>query len=238
MIFDIVSPNENFRGISYGEWIVEWTRWLHSENPNIYDGGSMLFLRGNVDYKPVGTEGPRFLDPRAIYDRRRRKGEEIFEGTAIFVPILTTSFFIGDVFEGKILKNEQGLRYYVNKDTDTAQKVWSVIRMESSNKIFKIVKNLEEYRFETPLFKLRIPKKSFLIKRMEMPVKPGIYDAITAGYFIIIRTLPVSSYRIMFGGEGMGAYRTHSVYDIKVCQRTRVQSRDVSGSVLKSKYLK
>lgn len=238
MVLDIVAPNENFRGNSYGEWTVEWTRWLHSENPDIYDGGKMLYLRGSVDYKPVGIKGPRFINPSSLYDRRGHNGEEIFEGTAIFIPIISTSFFIGDIYEGKVIRNEQELRHYVNKDTDNAKKIWSVIRNNRNNKIVRIVNNLEEYRFETPLFKLRIPKKSLLVKRMEMPVRAGIYEAITAGYFIIIRNLPVSSYRITFGGEGMGTYRTSSVYDIKVSKRIQVQLRDLSSSALKSKHFK
>lgn len=239
MRLDIVAPNENFGGMSYGEWAAEWTKWLHSEDPDTYDGGNVLFLRGNVDYKPIGIEGdsPSYVDPKAIYNRTAQKGEAIFEGIAIFVPIITTSFFIGDIYEGKVLKNEQELRYYVNKDTNETRKMWAVIKRKGDKKASRMVKNLESYRFESPLFKLSIPKNSFLRERMEMPVKPGYYDAITAGYFVIIRSLTASSYRIIFGGEGMGTYTTNSVYDIEVSKR-RQHLRDTSNSVLTSKYFR
>ena len=38
---------------------------------------------------------------------------------------------------------------------------------------------------------------------MESLVKPGLDDTITAGYFVMIRSLPASSYRIIFVREGM-----------------------------------
>ena len=65
MSIEVVSPNENFGGMSYGEWAIEWNKWLFSEDPDTYDGGNVLFLRGNVDYRPVGKEpgSPRYVDP-------------------------------------------------------------------------------------------------------------------------------------------------------------------------------
>lgn len=237
---DIVKPNENFAGMSYGEWAAEWNKWLFSEDPDTYDGGSVLFLRGNVDYKPIGnkTDSPRYIDPKAVYDRTGRKGESIFEGIAIFVPIITTVLFIGDNYEGKIIRNEQELRYYVNKDVDDTRKMWAVIKGRDDKKAFSLVRNLEEYRFESPLFKLNVPRNSSLRERMEFTIKPGVYDAITAGYFVIITSLPPGSYRIIFGGEGMGIYVTNSVYDIDVIERRKHQFKDSSKSVLSSKYFR
>lgn len=237
MNIDIVQPNENFGGMSYGEWAVEWNKWLFSEEPDIYDGGNVLFLRGNVDYKPISASrnSPRHIDRKAIYDRTGKRGESILDGVAIFVPVITTVLFIGDNYEGKILRNEQDLRHYVNKDTDDTRKMWAAIRRKGDKNACALVKNLEEYRFESPLFKLRVPKGSLLRERMEIMTKPGVYDAIAAGYFIMIRTLPPSFYRINFGGEGMGIYTTNAVYDIEVIHRKK-SLRDVSNSVLKSKY--
>jgi hypothetical protein len=239
MRINIVKPNENFGGMSYGQWAAEWNKWLFSKDPDSYDGGNVIFLRGNVDYKPIGkkTDSPRYIDPKSIYDRRGRKRESISEGIAIFVPIITTVLFIGDNYEGRILTNEQDLRYYVNKDVDDTRKMWAAIKRKGDRNAFSLVKNLEDYRFESPLFKLGVPKGSLLRERMELTIKPGIYDAITAGYFIMIKSLPSSFYRINFGGEGMGIYVTNSVYDIEVTQRKK-HLRDSSSAVLKSKIFR
>ncbi len=240
MRIDIVPPNENFGGMSYGEWAAEWNKWLFSEDPDSYDGGNVLFLRGNVDYKPIGTkrDSPRYIDPKAKYDKTGNKGEAIFDGIAIFVPIITTVLFIGDNYEGKILRNEQDLRYYVNKDTDDTRKMWAAIKRRGDEKAYMLVKNLEEYRFESPLFKLSVATSNLLRERMEFRIKPGVYDAITAGYFVMIRSLPPSHYRIIFGGEGMGIYTTNSVYDIEVIEKRKEHLRDASKSVLRSEYFR
>lgn len=41
---------------------------------------------------------------------------------------------------------------------------------------------------------------------MEILVKPDVYDAITADYFAMIRSLPAFSYRIIFEREGIRTY--------------------------------
>ena len=239
MRIDIVQPDENFRGMSYGQWAAEWNKWLFSEDPDTYDGGNVLFLRANPDYRPISTkkDSLRYAERNAIYDRTGCKGESILEGVAIFVPILTTVLFIGDNYEGKILRNEKDLRYYANKDTDDNRNMWAAIKRKGDKNAFSLVKNLEDYRFESPLFKLAVPKDSLLRERMEFTIKPGIYDAITTGYFIMIRSLPPSFYRINFGGEGVGIYVINSVYDIEVTQRKK-PLRDSSSALLESKIFK
>lgn len=237
MNIDVVRPNEIFGGMSYGEWAAEWNKWLFSEDPDTYDGGNILFLRGNVDYKPISKSrnSPRHIDRRSVLDKTGSKAESIFEGIAIFVPVLTTVLFIGDNYEGKILRNDLDLRRFVNKDTDDTRKMWAAIKRKGDNDAHILVDNLEDYRFESPLFKLTVPKGSLLRERMEFTIKPGTYDAITAGYFIMIKSLPPSYYRINFGGEGMGIYATNAVYDIEVVQSQR-PSRDASKAILKSNY--
>ena len=239
MRIDIVQPDENFGGMSYGQWAAEWNKWLFSEDPDTYDGGKVLFLRANPNYRPISTkkDSPRYADRNAIYDRTGNRGESILDGVAIFVPILTTVLFIGDHYEGKILRNEKDLRYYANKDNDDNRKMWAAIKRKGDKNAFPLVKNLEDYRFESPLFKLGVPKDSLLRERMDFIIKPGTYDAITTGYFIMIRSLPPSFYRINFGGEGVGIYVINSVYDIEVTQRKK-PLRDFSSAVLKSKIFR
>jgi len=239
MHLDIVHPNENFAGLSYGEWAAEWNKWLFSEDPDTYDGSNVLFLRGNVDYRPISKDksSPRRIDRKAILDKTGNKAVSILEGIAIFVPVITTVLFIGDNYEGKILKNDQEVRHYANKDTDDTRKMWAGIKRKGDSEAHILVDNLEDYRFESPLFKLTVPKRSLLRERMEFAIKPGTYDAITTGYFIIIRSLPPSVYRINFGGEGMGIYTTNALYDIEVIQRNNFRA-DVSKSVLDSKYFR
>jgi hypothetical protein len=224
--------------MSYGEWAVEWNKWLFSEDPDTYAGGNVLFLRGNVDYRPIGTQpnSPRYIDPEAIYDKTGTNRETIIEGTAIFIPIITTILFLSDNYEGKIIHDEQELRYFVNKDTDNTGEIWAAIKRKDEKNPIKLVKNLKQYRFESPLFKIKVPSNSLLRNRMEIPVKPGVYEGMTAGYYIMIKSLSPSSYRLIFGGTGVGVYRTNSVYDIDVIKKGKDLTEDTSNSIINSRY--
>ena len=85
--YDIVPPNQNFRGMSYGEWAAEWWKWLlSSKNPDYSKGDPVLFLRGAFDYEQVGEQ--RRPKRKLHYDRTGDKKIEIFEGTAIFFPVI------------------------------------------------------------------------------------------------------------------------------------------------------
>src|SRR5216110_361561 len=47
----VVSPEQNFKGMSYGDWAAAWSNWLFSEDTDRNEAkGSMLFLRGNIEH--------------------------------------------------------------------------------------------------------------------------------------------------------------------------------------------
>lgn len=218
MKIDVVKPNENFRGMSYSEWAMTWSNWLFSEKPDDYDGGDMLFLRGNVNYSPVGdsNQGPRYIDPKGLYDRTGKNAQRIFEDTAIFIPIITFTLSLNEIYEGVELKGPEQLRYYANIDIDRGSDMWATIMKKGEASPKKIVPNIKDYRMMTSIFRFIVPENSQLKDKADYPVHPGTYDAITVGYFLIIRSLPPSTYRINFGGKGVGSYYTNSVYDVVV----------------------
>jgi len=235
MKIDVVRPTENFRGMSYSEWATIWSNWLFSEDPDTYDGSNILFLRGNVSYKPVDDSeegGPRHIDLRGIYDRTGQNGERIFEGTSILIPVIVSMFSIGDIYEGIKLKTPQQLRYTANIDLDRGGPMWATIMRKGERHAYKIVNNIRDYRVATPLFKFIVPDNSLLMDKAEVPVRPGIYDAVTVGFFLLIKLLVPSTYRINFGGKGTGAYYTNSLYDITVQGKRRDTVKDESSSTV------
>ncbi|MFW9875749.1 MAG: hypothetical protein ACFFG0_21815 [Candidatus Thorarchaeota archaeon] len=230
MKLDIVLPHENFRGLSYGEWATEWTRWLFSDDPT-YNGEDILFLRGNVNYGPIGGEegGPQYLDPKAIYYRTGKNREIIFENTSICIGIFTSTFSLGEIYEGRKISSIPYLRYIANKDTDGGS-IWATIT-KKGEKTTRIVRDLIKYRFESPLFLLSVPKNSKLRKKMDYPPDPGSYYTITVGYFVILKWLPPGIYRFRFGGNNASAYHTDSVYDVEVVKKIKDKVVDKSGII-------
>ena len=213
---DVVPIHENFRGLSYGEWATIWDNWLLSEDPDSAVRKDIFFLRGNLDYTSVTSNNdfPRFSDPSAALIKTDQNAEIIFANTAIFIPVLTAQYSIGDIYDGKKLDNENELREAVNRDSDESLCLWATITHKGRKS--RIVNDLNKYRIESPLFHLAIPSNSSLRLGTQDAVKPGLYDTVVGGFFLIIRSLPRGKYRIEFGGNGRGNYNTNSIYDIDV----------------------
>jgi hypothetical protein len=231
MKISVLHHSETFNGLSYGEWAAIWTNWFISKDVDSYNGEDILFLRGNVDYKPVSeVEGAiRYQDPDSYLDMTGKKEQKILEGTSILIPISVSYNAIGCYFEGKSIDNELEVRKAVNGDLDNVRTLWATVTMNNSKKSMRLVPNLGSYRFESPLFKLRVPKDSALNNLVDEPLKPGIYDAVAAGYFVLVKGLTPSTYRIVFGSEGPGEYATRSVYDVVVFPDKRKRPLDISG---------
>lgn len=237
--FDIVEPEKQFLGMSYGDWITCWSNWLLSEKPDYQVGQGTLFLRGNIDYK-YDEKGGRHKEPGGFLNRMDDMGIVISEGTPIFVPVITAMIVKGDRYEGTDLQNETNLRYAARKDIDEGSKMYAIYKRKAMHepafpsKWTAIVNDIKEFRFESPKFILNVTDESPLRERMEYPLIPGDYEAVTAGYFLIIRKLePGYTYRIRIGGVGRGDYYTDAIYDITVDGMKRDLAVDVSGEANK-----
>jgi hypothetical protein len=232
---DIVPVSENFRGLSYGQWATLWDNWLMSEDPDNTNRKDILFLRGNLDYRSVASVNgvPRFLDPRSALTKTGKDAEMIFENTAILIPVLTARYSIGDIYDGRKINNEYELRDAVNRDTDESFGIWATIK--DGKKTSRIVRDLNAYRIESPLFKLCISSNSKLRLKTEDPTEPGIYDSVVGGFFVIIRSLPAGKYRIHFGGQGSGNYSTNSIYDIAVAGKRKGSTKDSTRQMISNR---
>ena len=93
--------------------------------------------------------------------------------------------------------------------------MWATIS-SNGNKPRKIVNNLQDYLVESSLFDLKISDKNPIRKTMEVALEAGTFSSLTVGYYILIRSLAPSTYRIRFGTNGRGDYHTDAVYDITV----------------------
>jgi len=80
------------------------------------------------------------------------------------------------------------------------------------------------------IFYFIIAEDSALNNLLDEPLKAGAYDAVTAGYFLLVNRFPRSRYRIEFGSEEPGDYSTRSVYDITVYPDRRKNPIDLSGA--------
>ena len=226
-VFDdkyVVRISENYRGLSYGDIIATWQRWLLSKKPDEQQYGNILFLRGNLGYHQSNAN---YLESFV----------EIPEGMAILVPIVTTHFSMGDFYKGSIIDDEFYLRKAVREHVDAAGPFWATLeKIGKKSQAFRLVSNLESFRIESMLFELDISEGNPFLDKMDEPIYPGKYTALVSGYFVLIRDLPVSSYRIRFGGYGMDNFYTDSLYEINITSKERTL-KDTSGFNFTPSYL-
>jgi len=220
----VVKTSENYRGLSYGDIIVTWQRWLLSEKPDQHQYGDILFLRGNLGYYDSNS------DYLSCFT-------EISEGMSILVPIVTTHFTIGESYKGTIINSEFYLRKAVREHVDAAGPFWATLeKMGKNHNVFRLVPNLESFRVESMPFELDVSEENPFLDKMDEPNYPGKYTALVSGYFVLLRDLPVLSYRIRFGGYGMDNFYTDSLYEINIISKERTV-KDLSGSSFTSNHL-
>lgn len=234
---DIVPFNENFRGRSYGEWASQWLKKILSDNPDSYSKDDpIIFLRANIDYSPVqGRENGYRENTTTHYDRTGDRGIKIYEGTAVFFPVVEANFLIGcknPEDKKKVLQTEEELRYYARKDIDSGWEIGSFIKIGNEN-AQPIVSNLKNYRAESQLFKILVSDKSPLKDKWEEELKPGTFDAVTDGYWILIRELQASvePYQIYFEAKNGTYYHYSATYDVFVKPGPRSNFKDKSYAI-------
>ena len=230
MKVDVLKPWETFKGMSYGDWSAVWTNWLLSNEVDSYKGEDILFLRGNIDYKPTSSSpgALRHQESDSFLDKTGDKGYKVIEGTAVLIPVTVVYSTIGENFDGKIIETELELRRGLNSDFNLIRTIWAAIKKINCKKSYKIVPKITSYKIESPLFQLRVPSNSILNEFQDEPLKPGTYNSVVGGYFLLVKSLPQSKYRVSFGAEGPGEYSTRSVYDIEVYSRTPRITKDIS----------
>jgi len=206
--------------MSYGEWAAEWWKWLLvSEDADTYlQKDPVLFLRGAFDYETAN--GQRRPKRKLHKDRTGNEKIEISEGTAIFFPVIEAEFNEEDPDPddgGVLITTEAEMRYFARRDIDEGGEMGATIKKGNETPT-KIVKDLKDYRAESPLFKLVVSDKSPLKDYLEVAQKAGTFDAVTDGYWILVRSLPPSEvpYQIHFEAEGRHGYYNSGTYDITV----------------------
>lgn len=226
---EIVGPGQNYNGMSYGDWAARWSNWLFSERPERDEvQPDVVFLRGNVEYHRDLTQAKgdgKPVDPwEFFYDRTGEASVVISENRPIFVPVLTSTKVFGGGSEAGIMFTEEQVRHIARIDNDQSGAMWATIQSygdEIERPLLSFAKegkdDLLKFRITSRVFKLSISERNpYWSYMFQYPINFGEYDAVTDGFFILIKSLPKGSYRLRFGGKGRLDYRTDSVYDLHV----------------------
>ena len=189
----IVPPNETFNGLSYGNWAAIWWNWLFSEQEQ---AGSVNFLRGNTDLEPVIV-------------KKGRRALTFNAETAIFFPIICTI--------SSMLTNDRTHDALINRKCSAdSQREPSILKVTIDG--IK-VPDLKKYYAESPEFILNVPENAAIRKYFKPIVKGGKAPAVAAGYWVLIKRLPIGKHVIYFEGKHQDGFKTSGEYEIKINKR-------------------
>ena len=78
------------------------------------------------------------------------------------------------------------------------------------------------------MIRILVIEMSTLIILDDYPMKPGVYDAVLEGCFVLVPKLAPPTYQIDFGSEDPSDYSTIWVYYVTVYHDTRKEAGDKS----------
>jgi hypothetical protein len=188
----IVRPNENFNGLSYGDWASNWWNWFVSDQTQF---GSVYFLRGNTDKE------------HAIV-MKGNNSPIVYSDTAIFFPIICT-------ITSRLLFPDASTQTMRRKGSTARQKNPLVLSATINH---TTIPNLRSYYAESPEFILEVPKSSKQRLAFDPPLRVGKSPAVSAGYWLLLKPLPPGTYTIKFKGIHEDGFVSSGNYTVKVLQ--------------------
>ena len=188
----IVHPDKNYKGLSYGDWAVIFWNWLLGDQ---VQGGSVYFLRGNVDVESaiVGNRGNEI---------------KIFSDVGIFFPIICSidtslSSRSTNIYNDRIMSAE----------SQTGPQLLEAIIDNVS------IPGLKNYYAETPKFIIDVVETNKMRTLIQPPIRHGKAPAVSAGYWLLLRSLPLGKHRIRFKGIHKDGFETSGYYKLTVVKR-------------------
>jgi hypothetical protein len=174
----LFSPGGTAYGLTYSEWAIKWWQRMfsicHDNNPVIDDSGK------NCRYK---QSGPVWFLAGTVISSRVFRHCSIPDGKAILFPIINTERSTAELPCASNSQLIEAAKY----DIDQVSRLGVTIDGAK-------LEHLDEYRTSTPPFYLKIPKDNF------MGLKHGNTIAVSDGFWIILKPMPIGNHVIHFIG--------------------------------------
>lgn len=166
-------------GLTYGEWSAKWWQWAMStptkNNPVVDETGEKC---------AVGQNDPNVWFLAGTGGGEAVRACTIPAGKAILIPVLNVECD----YTSPDLKTESDLRKCAKDDQDKATSLQATVDGTS-------IPDLKTYRVQSPLFNVTIPTENVL------GLQPGTTQAVSDGYWVLLKPLPVGKHQINFSGS-------------------------------------
>ena len=223
----ILKFNGIYRGLTYGHYLSEWVKMLHSDSP-FYRGyqREICYLRGNISFEYDKNTGKRKQSEEFQNNARNKdgtyRGLNVYSDTAIFVPVRSSSYSIGErLYDGSVIQSIADCQFICRRDINEGASHYCTLQKKGEEKTMDLFDKV--CYIETTIFSLTVTENSPMRESFEMPIEPGTYPTFAAAYGIMLNAsdkpennLLEGEYRIRYGHIGRGGFKDDSVQDLIV----------------------
>ena len=241
----ILKPNGIYRGLTYGLYLSEWLKMLHSDSP-FYKGypREICYLSGNNSFVYDNNTSKRKQSDEFQNNARNRdgtfRGLIVYTDTAIFVPVRCSFYSVGEkhYYDGGVLQSIADCQFVCRRDINEGASHYCTLQKKGEEEL-NLFGNV--LYFESTVFSMTVTENSPMRESFEIPIEPGTYDTFAAAYGIMLNAsddpkinLPEGEYRMQYGHIGRGGYKDDSVQDLIVRPGSTVnyktpESKDADG---------
>lgn len=208
--WEVIPPDKNYLGLSYGEWSARWLNWLVSPDPDLHNNGPVVFLRG-IDFELRQGGYRHFI-------RIDKQKIRISLNQAIFWPVIC--HFVDEKMVPTLDDSQKRLTDVFNGAINSdypPDKIQATIDAEP-------ITDLTEHFIASPDFVLHVPEPTYgqsLGSLFQIPIiYPGDWRAAMCGYFIMIKPKPTAansgSFVIASNGNAEDRYHTETIVEVEV----------------------
>lgn len=195
-----VPPNAHILGMSYGDWSVAWWQWVYSipfdDNPLTDLTGEQCDLGQSLFGEPtpvffLATVHQNAL-PEAPTFYQVERTCTVPAGSYIFVPLIADACNNTPDEPDLIPPSEAKMRACISSVGNNFA-VDSLHLTVNGRRVWQAF-DLARFRTQSPAFGFTLPEESLLWIS-------GHYNAVSDGYFVMLRPLPPGAHTVHFGGS-------------------------------------
>ena len=217
-----VPPEENYLGKPYSDWAAEWWVWICGISPRDHP----TRVRDTAQETDTGDGPVRFLAGTfGEFEEGVHRKCTIPAGKAIFVPVVTviSSVAEGDDARGRGPTTESRLLNVARSNMD---KVTSIqVKVDGVE-----IPDIWNYRIESRAFELNLGAQNILRDDHHPNVRSGPSQAVTDGYYVLLKPLPPGKHEIYIQARGIPPEHPDKPYKSEVTYIVEVTAAKTNES--------
>jgi hypothetical protein len=204
------------QGLSYSAWQERWVQWALSANP-VYGHlpREPVFAHGSLNYTYIpGTEirePYELVNISANIEGQQDRSVEIYNDTPIIVNAMGAFYFIGDVYDGRILEDSSACIDACKQDMRATRALGCEIQKVGEN-----WQRCPLHYVESRFFNVDVSEHNPYLGTLETPLQPGPHQGFTVNHCLIITKLDDGEYFLRFGAKGRKGYESRGFYQLIV----------------------